>query len=235
MTERSLRRRRWRWLGLGAGVLGLAVAGTMAEMMQARHLRAELGGVQRAMAAGRWAAARKDLTDLAGRWPGRGEVLFLLGRCEEALGKPERALAAWVRIPARDESYARAAEWRGSVLINLGRYAPAESCLLQAVEQAPAADRYHPLRALARLLRLEGRYAEVSEVLMAAWAGAPDPSELLEDLWQNDTEPVPVDAWKVFLDKADPADDRVRLGRARYAIVTGRFGEAEGWLKRCLD
>src|SRR5262249_59653024 len=41
--------------------------------------------------------------------------------------------------------------------------------------------------------------------------------------------------WKVFLDAADPGDDRVWLGRARLALETGRFAEAEGWLGRCLE
>src|SRR5262249_22232591 len=41
--------------------------------------------------------------------------------------------------------------------------------------------------------------------------------------------------WKVFLDAADPRDERVWLGRARLALETGRFAEAEGWLGRCLE
>jgi tetratricopeptide (TPR) repeat protein len=227
-------RRQWIWLGSAAGVLGLALLGTMAfGMIQARRLRAEVERAQQAMDAGRWAAARKDLTDLARRWPHKGDILLRLGRCEEALGQPERALAAWERIPTRDESYPRAAESRAAVLMNHGRYAPAESCLLAALDEAPPADRYPLLRGFARLLRLEGRYAEVGEALTAAWASAPDPGALLEDLWQSDTDAAPVDAWKVFLDSADPRDDRVWLGRARHAIVIGQLGEAEAWLKRC--
>jgi tetratricopeptide (TPR) repeat protein len=236
MMKPSLRRRQWLSIGLGLGLLGLVLLGTMASgMIQARRLRAERDRVQRAIASGRWASARKDLTDLARRRPGDGEVLFLLGRCEEALGKPERALVAWERIPGGDDNYPRAAESRASVLMNLGRYAAAESCLLEALAQAPSADRNPLLRAFARLLRLEGRYEEASEAMIAAWPGAPDPGELLQDLWQNDTEPAPVEGWKVFLDAADPGDDRVWLGRARHAILTGRFDEAEAWLKRCLD
>ncbi len=77
--------------------------------------------------------------------------------------------------------------------MNMGRFAPAEACLLEALREAPAADRHPLLRALARLFRLEGRCTEVSQVLIAAWVGAPDPAELLQDLWQNDTEPAPVD------------------------------------------
>jgi tetratricopeptide (TPR) repeat protein len=215
--------------------LVLAILGTMAAgRVQARRLRAGLEQVHQAMAEGRFGHARRNLTDLARRWPGEGEVLFLLGRCEEALGHSERALAAWERVPASDASYPRAVESRGSLLINLGRYAPAESCLLEALGRARAADRPALLRAITRLFRLEGRYIEVSSALTAAWAGAPDPSELLQDLWQNDTEAVPVDGWKVFLDAADSQDDRVWLGRARHAILTGRYRDAATWLERCL-
>jgi hypothetical protein len=105
---------------------------------------------------------------------------------------------------------------------------------MEALEQVPSADRYPLLRALGRLFRLEGRYEEASEAIIAAWTGVPDPSELLQDLWQNDTEPPPVDGWKVFLDAADPRDDRVWLGRARHAILAGRLGDAAALLERCL-
>src|SRR5579875_301749 len=228
--------RRWLWLGLGSGVFGLVLAGTMAVgMIQARRLRADLARVGHAMAAGRWSSARKELTELARRWPARGEVLYLLGRCEEALDRPERALAAWERIPSDDPSFPRAAESRGSVLMNLGRYAPAEACLLAALRGAAPADRHPLLRALARLLRLEGRALDVSDAFTAAWVGAPDPGEVLQDLWKQETEPVPVEGWKALLDAADPKDDRVWLGRARHAILTGRIGDAAAWLGRCRE
>src|SRR5262249_43107225 len=124
---------------------------------------------------------------------------------------------------------------QGSLLIDQGRYAPAESLLLKALGTAPEADVYPLLRTIARLFRLEGRYAEVSQVLVASWGRAPNPSELLQNLWQSDIEPVPVDAWKRLLDAADDQDDRVWLGRARHALLTGRFGDAEKWLGRCLE
>ncbi len=218
------------------GILGLLFLGRLAVgKIEATKLRGEIERVRQAMASGQIGPARKDLKDLDSRWPARGEILILLGRCEESLGRPERALAAWERIPPSDPYFASAAESRGSLLINLGRYASAESCLLASLRSVAPTERYSILRTMARLFRLEGRYVEVSEVLTAAWAGAPNPSELLQDLWQNDTEPVPIDGWKVFLDAADPDDDRVWLGRARHAILVGRYDDAGSWLKRCLD
>jgi enediyne biosynthesis protein E4 len=223
-------------LGLSLGVvLGLTLLAAIASKMQVRRLRAELEQVRQAMARGRPGLARKSLADLAERWPRNGQVLILLGQCEEALGQPERALAAWALVPESDSNFVRAVESQGSLLMDLGRYAVAESLLLTALGKAPATDRYPVLHSLARLFRLEGRYVEVSEVLVAAWGRAPDPSELLKDLWQSDTEPVPVDAWQLLLDAAANEDDRVWLGRARHAVLTARFGDAEKWLGRCLD
>ena len=191
--------------------------------------------VRQAMARGRLSLARKSLADLADRWPKNGEVLVLLGQCEEALGRPDRALAAWrsYRLGIRISS--EPADSQGSLLIDRGRYAPAESVLLNALATAPETGRYPLLRTIARLFRLEGRYVEVSDVLVAAWGLRPDPSEVLQELWQNDTEPVPVDAWKLLLDAAAKDDDRVWLGRARHAVLTGRFGDAEKWLGWCMD
>ena len=224
------------WLGLSLGVvLGLTLLAAIASEMQVRRLRAELEQVHQAMARGRLGMARKSLAGLADRWPRNGQVLLLLGQCEEALGQPERALAAWALVPESDSNFVRAVESQGSLLMDLGRYAVAESLLLTALGKAPATDRYPVLHSLARLFRLEGRYVEVSEVLVAAWGRAPDPSELLKDLWQSDTEPVPVDAWQLLLDAAANEDDRVWLGRARHAVLTARFGDAEKWLGRCLD
>jgi len=224
------------WLGSALGVLVLAFLAMVAiNQVRARQLRAELDQVRQAMDEGRLGPARQSLADLAGRWPRHGEVLLLLGQCEEAIGRADRALAAWAQIPAADPNFARAAESQGHVLINQGRYAPAEALLLKALGQTPQAERYRLLRTIARLFRLEGRFGEVSEALTAAWASAPDPAGPLQDLWYNDTEPVRVEAWKGFLDAADDRDDRVWLGRGRHALMTGRFDDARIWFARCMD
>jgi len=223
------------WLGLALGVLGLAVVATIAGFtIQERRFRSELEQARQTMGRGRLGVARNNLVKLVERRPRNGEVLFLLGQCEEGLRRPEQALAAWREIPASDSNFAQAAESYASLLINLGRYGPAESFLKKGLREASHSDPYPLLRAFARVLRLEGRYRDVSEALIAAWVTAPDQGELLQDLWQNDTEPVPVDSWKLFLDSADDQDDRVWLGRARHALLTARLAEAEDWLARCL-
>ncbi|HEV3121996.1 MAG TPA: FG-GAP-like repeat-containing protein, partial [Isosphaeraceae bacterium] len=224
------------WLGASLGVLVLAVlAIVLIGQMQARQLRAELDHVRQEMDAGRFGSARQRLLELAERWPRRGEVLLRLGQCEEAIGRADRSLAAFEQVPSSDPYFAHAAESYGHILINQGRYAPAEAFLLKALGEAPEQERYRILHTLARLLRLEGRFALVSDALTAAWATAPDPAGPLQDLWHNDTEPVRVDAWRGFLDAADPQDDRVWLGRARQALLTGRYDEARTWLARCRD
>ena len=75
----------------------------------------------------------------------------------------------------------------------------------------------------------------MSDVLTAAWADAPEPSEILQDLWQNDTEPVPVDGWKVFLDAAD--QKTIESGWARHVMQSSpaRFDAARKGLDRCLE
>ncbi|WP_435008291.1 FG-GAP-like repeat-containing protein [Tundrisphaera lichenicola] len=219
---------------LASGALGLATW-TAREVGKARErqLRAGVEEARREMSSGRLAEARAKLTALAGQWPDRGDVLLPLGQSEEALGHPEQALKAWEQVPASDPNYVPAVESLASVRINLGRFTPAESLLIKALREVPASDRYPLIRALARLLRMEGRFAEIGQVLIAGWGCAPNPSELLQDLWQNDTEPVAVDAWKLFLDAADDQDDRVWLGRAHHALESGRLDEAATWLDRC--
>jgi enediyne biosynthesis protein E4 len=232
----SSQRKPFFWIGCSIGVLGLGLLTTKAaSILQARRLRAELVHVQQMIDQGRGAVARKKLEELAERSPSDGQIMFLLGQCEELLGRPDRALAAWGRVPLSDPNFVRAAESQGSVLINQGRFAPAETLLFDALRKSPETNRYPLLRVMARLFRLEGRFVDVSEVLTAAWLHAPEPSIVLQDLWQSDTDLIPVDGWKVFLDRADQEDDRVWLGKARHALLTGRFDEAQNWLGRCLE
>ena len=219
---------------IGVLVLVVVVAFAIGQRRATLRYRSELEQVRQMMDRDGH-AARRSLADLASRWPGRGEPLLLLGQCEELSRHPEAAVAAWEQIPPGDPSFVTASESLGSVLINEGHFAPAELALLHALQVAPQDDRYPILRVLARLLRLQGRFGEVADVLIAGWSSAPDPSDLLQDLWQNDTESVPVEAWKFVLDRADTQDDRVWLGAARLALLTGRDDDARTGLSRCLQ
>ena len=73
--------------------------------------------------------ARRLLADAASRWPGQGEVEFLLGACEQALGRPDAAEAAWTRIPADSPFAGHAAMLRVRLLLKRDRFAAAEELL----------------------------------------------------------------------------------------------------------
>ena len=103
---------------------------------------------------------------------------------------------------------------------------------------ARARSRLESGQSLARLWRHEGRFDEVRRLLRDEWARAADPSRTLRDLWMLDAEPVPIEMVRGVLDKAAgqaPDDDRVWLGRANLATWSGRFEEADRWLKACLE
>src|SRR5262249_10386865 len=141
---------------------------------------------------------------------------------------------AWAKVPPTSPSFALAARYRASNLIHLGRYAPAEEVLLQALAQPRSPGSHDLERELIQLHRFEGRFEDMRRVLRGSWCRSADPVGVLKELWMLDHGPVPVEAWQIALDQADNADDRVWLGRANHAILTGCFGEAAGWLGRCM-
>ena len=85
----------------------------------------------------RYGLARQRLARLAERWTNDGEVLFLLGNSEFALGKRDDALASWARVPASSPFFGKAVLARASRLVETGRYSPAESLLLEALADPP--------------------------------------------------------------------------------------------------
>ncbi len=178
--------------------------------------------------------AQKQLSRLGKTWTGGGEVDLLLGECELARGQREIALAAWARVPPSSPFFARAALLRATHLLNSGRYRPAEEVLLEALERPGEPSRYELEHALGRVYRFEGRFDDVRRVIRASWCRSPDPAPVLKELWALDHSPMPVESWRRALESADDDDDRVWLGRANSAILTGRFAAAADWLDRCL-
>src|SRR6516225_10178612 len=70
-----------------------------ARVVDTWRYRASIERAKAQIAAGRAAEARQLLADSAARWPGDGEATFLLGACEQALGRPDAAEAAWSQVP----------------------------------------------------------------------------------------------------------------------------------------
>jgi tetratricopeptide (TPR) repeat protein len=202
--------------------------------MRTRDRLQRLEQAREAMTAKRFAIAREQLVGLATTYAGDSEVQFLLGECELARGNREEALAAWAKVGKSSPFFGRAALGRATHLINSGRYRLAEEVLIDSLADRDRPERFELERAQSRLYRFEGRTDDVRRVLRSSFAQAPDPASILRELWFHDTTPVPVEALLLALEKADASDDRVWLGLANQAILTGRFADAATWIDRCL-
>ena len=223
--------RLWSVLGL---VLLVLAAGIGWQQLRVRAWHVELEKAHEAMNAGRYALAREILSQLAEHWTAHGEVLLLLGECELLRGRREEALATWAKVPVTSPSYARAARYRASNLIHMGRYSPAEAALLKALANPGQSGASHLERELNQLYRFEGRFDDMRRVLRASWWRSDDPASVLKELWMLDHSTIPIEAWQLALDKADNDDDRVWLGCAHHAILLGRFHDAAVEIERCL-
>jgi tetratricopeptide (TPR) repeat protein len=227
-----MRGRRLLILAFGLVALALAAVGVTSswryqgELAQARH---EMDDRQ-------FRAARTRLTAVQGSVFGRGEAEYRLGICEESLGNPARARAAWLRVPA-NSAYAGFAELgRAQLAMRSGNLTTAEELLKAALER-PGGHRQAARHRLVSILRPQGRPDEIRRLLQEGWHPAVDPTELVRELWKVETEPFPVESVRTYLDevaRSAPDDDRVRVGRANLSIRTGRFAEAQTILEECL-
>ena len=92
-------RRRVLIVVLGVALCLAPVAWVVVQASGEWRLQAELRQAERAFGARRFGEARSTLSRLSEGWPGRGEVEYWLGVCEQAEGHPDAALAAWGRVP----------------------------------------------------------------------------------------------------------------------------------------
>jgi tetratricopeptide (TPR) repeat protein len=228
-------RRRWRRLGLLAGLL--AAAWALSVGVGAVRARVEFHSARADIARGRLEPARRRLAALAAARPGTlgGAVDYWLGVCEATLGHPDAALRAFARVPDDFAFDAHGAYLEAKANLAHGRLRAAERRLERAL--ARGGPDLGPVRDLLRhIYEIEVRFDDAKALLRASLAVAPDPIRVLKELSNYEQERVPADGLRAALEKAGelaPQEDRVRLGRARLAILAGRWDEGEAWLRRC--
>jgi tetratricopeptide (TPR) repeat protein len=228
-------RRRRLLVVLGIGLVS-AAWGT-ARGVDSWRYRTNLEQAKARIASGSPADARRLLADSATRWPGKGEVEFLLGACEQALGRPEAAEAAWSRVPPASPYAGHAAMLRVRLLLKRDQLAAAEE-LLPVALRASGQHAIEARETLVALFRLEGRFAELRGLVRDGWESYPDRFGLLRELAKLESiNPVPIEKIRPALETGAenaPDDDRIWLGRANLTIRTGQFAEAQRWLDACL-
>jgi tetratricopeptide (TPR) repeat protein len=220
---------------LAAGVVTLvAMAGVWTARARAIKIKSTLDQARAAMQEHRFASTAEQLSRLTVEFPNEGEAWRLLGECQLWRGRRADAINAWLRIKQDSDAYPAASEHLATEWINAGQYALAEARLLEAVPAAArASDRYPLDRAIARLYRFEGRLEDLRSHLEQSWSRSPNRIDGLRELWLLEYSPQPMEAWKGALEKADQNDDRVWLGYANHAILSGQFATAAAWLDRC--
>ncbi len=200
------------------------------------RIRSALQTSKREMAAGRLDRAREALLTLEARRPGRADILLQLGLCLELEQKPSEALNAWGRVASGTADAGPLLIRRGNLAIQRGQLAVAEDSFSRALLE-PGTNRDEALSGLARVLRFQGRTEELRARLTMALAYSVVPAELLRELWLLDTEPLPIEGLRAYLEMATreaPGDHRVQLGLAHLATRTGRFDEARRLLDQLL-
>ena len=162
------------------------------------------------------------------------EATFKLGLCEEVLGHSDAAETLWSRIPPTSSFAAKAAVGRARLLLNGGRFAPAEAILL-ALPRDQGPEAVEVRQSLQLLYHHEGRTSDLRTLIVESWAQSSDPASVLKRLFLLDHSAFPLEYVRKVLANADPDDDRVWLGRARLAAWTGQLDQAAHWLDRCIE
>jgi enediyne biosynthesis protein E4 len=217
----------WLWSALGLGSIVVAWGGWY--WVEEKRYGRELEQAEADLASGRIHVARQRLVGLMKMRPKSGEVAYQLGLCEEKLGHLEAAITAWSGVGPDSPVFIKASIGRVLTLMNSGRYSPAEE-LLATIPRTTGPYAAHVRQQIELLLRIEGRTEEARDLIVEAWRGAADPSDVLKRLYVLENTTFPVDFVKLSLKLGDPRDERVWLGRANLAIWLGQFDEARRWL-----
>ena len=124
--ERGMRRK---GLVLLIGLIALFAAWGTARAVDSWRYRTSMEKVKASIAAGSTSEARKLLVEAVERWPREGELQFLLGACEQALGRTQAAEEAWARVEPTSAFAGNAAMLRVRLLLKRDRFAAAEELL----------------------------------------------------------------------------------------------------------
>ncbi len=239
----------WTWILLigllSAGIL--VMLGLVAARLHAAHrMRKDLAEAKKAMESGLLGSARKRLIRLAEEYPDQAEVVYQLGHCEAARGRPEAAIAAWARVASDSLWAAPAALESAQAAIALGRIHQAEGIARAGVRsrgpQVPA------LRHL--ILILMGQQGRIVEARQLIEALSRDPTVIPEsDVADRlamihehaglDLETFPLE-WNLSRLESGPLPDsqadRLALALARVHLATraGDFGRALSELQSCV-
>ena len=205
--------------------------------LDSRRLESGLAAAKVAIASGKVDVARRALADLAERWPGRGEVEFLLGASEQAGGHSEAAERAWRRVPADSSFGPAAAMFRARLSLRDDRLADAEESLTSALK-GKGSIAIEARETLVGLFKIQGRFGEARDLVLRGWGSYPDSSGLLRELEKlGSNNPASVSDAREALEKASvnaPDDDRIWLGWANYFTRVGQLDEARRRLDACL-
>jgi thioredoxin-like negative regulator of GroEL len=236
--------RRNAWLALALSLAGLSI-GVGWRWWQGHRLRRAIGEIEAEMAAGRHAVAARDLMGLLKSDPGCDQAAYLLGTCERARGRIEQAERAWASVPPGSAFSSRAISERLTLLVETGRLAAAEDVVNDAALARPK-DRSALRILLVPTFTQQGRLDDALRLIEERWRDlhktGEEASELAVNLGRLALElrwnPAPIDTIRATLDRASalaPKDDRVWLGQANLAILTGSLDTAAHLLDQCLD
>ena len=128
---------------------------------------------------------------LAARWPGEGEVLYQLGMCELALGRPDRADEVWGRGPAGVALRGQGGADEGARALKHHRLAVAEEVIGPALDE-PGEGGLEAFETLLQLYKIEGRRDEARRLVLRCW-GRGEPAGMLQELLRLDgPDPIAV-------------------------------------------
>jgi enediyne biosynthesis protein E4 len=213
-------------------------------LWRALSYRAALTEIRGQIDEKRHAIAARNLSKVLVWEPGSDEAAYLLGLCEKALGRTDKASQVWARVPAGSRYATLAVVGRAALQVDEGRFADAENLINQTLNM-PRVDGFDLRRFLTPLFWHEGRLEEARRLVQKNWSaldgmgrgGSTQALELVRLHILLGMGKSSLDALNSFLERAAglaPDDDRVWLGKANLAIRNGEFDEASRLLVLCL-